>query len=65
MFLNAHATGEGAKWVLPFTAGGFIYVALVNIVPTLTVRSTVGQTLAEIVAMCLGVGSMALIALYE
>ena len=29
------SSGDSASWVLPFTSGGFIYIALVTIVPEL------------------------------
>lgn len=28
-------TGENTAWILPFTSGGFIYIALVTVVPDL------------------------------
>ena len=60
--------GEGAGWVLPVTAGGFVYVALVNVVPGLLKEQKdadrpVGvwrwvQLAAEMSAMLVGVGLM-------
>lgn len=60
--------GEGVSWVLPVTAGGFAYVALVNVVPGLLKEQTdagrpVGvwrwvQLAAEMTAMLVGVGLM-------
>ena len=60
--------GEGASWVLPVTAGGFVYVALVNVVPGLLKEQKdadrpVGvwrwvQLAAEMTAMLVGVGLM-------
>ena len=61
----AGAEGDGVSWVVPFTAGGFIYVATVSIIPSLLTRASFAQTVAETLAMCAGVGAMALIALYE
>ena len=60
--------GEGSAWVLPVTAGGFVYVALVNVAPTLLKEQKdadrpVGvwrwvQLAAEMGAMLVGVGLM-------
>ena len=60
--------GEGAAWVLPVTAGGFVYVALVNVVPSLLKEQTdvdkpLGvwrwvQLAAEMTAMLVGVSLM-------
>jgi len=54
-----------AKYILPFTAGGFIYIATVDVIPELLKDTNVVQTIKELFTMFLGVGIMALIALYE
>ncbi|XP_051926026.1 zinc transporter Slc39a7 [Hippocampus zosterae] len=63
------AEGAGAAatvWILPFTAGGFIYIATVTVLPELLAgRSSFGQSLMEILALLFGVGMMVLIAEYE
>jgi len=51
-----------SKAILPVTAGGFIYIATVGVIPELIADSSVKQSLAEIVAMIVGVGIMAYIA---
>lgn len=52
--------------ILPLTAGGFIYVALVSIVSELLDRvKSVGQTLIEIIAVLLGFGFMLAITYFE
>jgi zinc transporter 7 len=54
------------SWVLPFTAGGFIYIATVSIIPELLEgESTMGQSLREITGFLVGVFMMYLIAIYE
>ena len=62
----------GMDWVLPVTAGGFIYVALTNVVPGVLKEeegvSESGrwlQALAQVTAMGVGVGLMVLIGLLE
>lgn len=54
------------SWILPFTAGGFIYIATVSVIPELLEQSTkLGQSLKEIMALLCGVGMMVLIANFE
>lgn len=58
--------GEAAPWVLPFTAGGFIYIATVSVLPELLEESTkLVQSLKEIAALLAGVALMILIANFE
>ncbi|XP_017860094.1 PREDICTED: protein catecholamines up isoform X2 [Drosophila arizonae] len=58
--------GSSAPWVLPFTAGGFIYIATVSVLPELLEESTkLKQSLKEIVALLTGVGLMIVIAKFE
>lgn len=58
--------GEAAPWVLPFTAGGFIYIATVSVLPELLEESTkLLQSLKEISALLAGVGLMVVIAGFE
>uniref|UniRef100_A0A8C8JQW6 Zinc transporter SLC39A7 n=1 Tax=Oncorhynchus tshawytscha TaxID=74940 RepID=A0A8C8JQW6_ONCTS len=63
------AEGVGATataWILPFTAGGFVYIATVTVLPELLVgRSSLGQSVMEILAMLVGIYMMVLIAEYE
>eukprot|EP01089_Gocevia_fonbrunei_P022237 TRINITY_DN891_c0_g1_i2.p1 TRINITY_DN891_c0_g1~~TRINITY_DN891_c0_g1_i2.p1 ORF type:complete len:360 (+),score=48.47 TRINITY_DN891_c0_g1_i2:400-1479(+) len=54
-----------ASWVLPFTAGGFIYIATVNVIPELLTGTGVGQTIKEALAFSIGVGFMVIVAIYE
>lgn len=58
--------GEAAPWVLPFTAGGFIYIATVSVLPELLEESTkLLQSLKEIAALLCGVGLMIIITYFE
>ncbi|KAM8716474.1 hypothetical protein ACLKA7_003364 [Drosophila subpalustris] len=58
--------GSSAPWVLPFTAGGFIYIATVSVLPELLEESTkLKQSLKEIVALLTGVALMIVIAKFE
>ncbi|KAG5681394.1 hypothetical protein PVAND_010835 [Polypedilum vanderplanki] len=57
---------DSSPWILPFTAGGFIYIATVSVIPELLEQNTkLGQSLKEIFALLLGVGMMVLITLIE
>lgn len=55
------------EWVLPFTAGGFIYIALVSVIPELLdeAKPSIRQTLLQVGAMMAGVYMMVLIAQFE
>jgi solute carrier family 39 (zinc transporter), member 7 len=57
---------NSSPWILPFTAGGFIYIATVSVIPELLESTTkLGQSLKEIFALLLGVGMMVVITLIE
>uniref|UniRef100_UPI00398F3A96 zinc transporter Slc39a7 isoform X2 n=1 Tax=Pristiophorus japonicus TaxID=55135 RepID=UPI00398F3A96 len=64
--LMAEGIGEAATaWILPFTAGGFIYIATVSVIPELLDDSKPLQSLLEIASLLVGVYMMVLIAEYE
>ncbi|XP_067865825.1 zinc transporter Slc39a7 [Heterodontus francisci] len=64
--LMAEGIGEAATaWILPFTAGGFIYIATVSVIPELLDDSKPLQSLLEVTALLVGVLMMVLIAEYE
>eukprot|EP01128_Nolandella_sp_AFSM9_P011774 TRINITY_DN8699_c0_g1_i1.p1 TRINITY_DN8699_c0_g1~~TRINITY_DN8699_c0_g1_i1.p1 ORF type:complete len:400 (+),score=85.52 TRINITY_DN8699_c0_g1_i1:79-1200(+) len=52
-------------WILPFTAGGFIYISVADVIPQLFVGTDTVQTVKECAAMVLGVAMMYFIALLE
>jgi len=56
---------KSTLWVLPFTAGGFIYISTVTVIPSLLEESNFVQSLKEITALCIGVGLMALLVYME
>ena len=59
-------SGEAATaWILPFTAGGFIYIATVSVIPELLHNSTLKQSVREVIALLAGIYMMVLIAQYE
>uniref|UniRef100_A0A8D8UF94 Zinc transporter SLC39A7 n=1 Tax=Cacopsylla melanoneura TaxID=428564 RepID=A0A8D8UF94_9HEMI len=64
--LAAQGISDAAtKWVLPFTAGGFIYIATVSVIPELLEDTSPKQTVKEILALLLGVLMMVIIATFE
>lgn len=66
IYLQGSGEGMVSSLILPFTAGGFIYIATVSIIPELLEGSTkLSQSIKEIVALLAGVYMMVLIAKYE
>ena len=54
-----------SSFILPFTAGGFIYIATVHVIPELLEGSSFKQSVMEILALLAGVAMMIIIAQYE
>ena len=64
--LMAQGIGDAATaWILPFTAGGFIYIATVSVIPELLQDTKLGQSVKEIAALLVGVYMMVLIGQFE
>ncbi|XP_039234713.1 zinc transporter SLC39A7-like [Pipra filicauda] len=62
------AEGSGAaavSGILPFTAGGFIYLGTVSVIPEILRNSGAGPALLQLLALLAGVAMMLLIAHYE
>ncbi|GMT04047.1 hypothetical protein PENTCL1PPCAC_26221, partial [Pristionchus entomophagus] len=59
------ADAAASSFILPFTAGGFIYIATVSVIPELLDNSSFWQTIKETIALLLGIFLMYLIAIYE
>ncbi|XP_071802489.1 zinc transporter Slc39a7-like [Asterias amurensis] len=53
------------SWILPVTAGGFIYIATVSVIPELLQHNNIKQSIAEILGLLAGVSLMILIAYFE
>jgi len=58
-------TEEFALWLLPLAAGGFIYIALSDLIPELHKDRRIGQGVVQVVAIIVGVASMALLLTLE
>jgi len=61
--LMAEGAGDASAWVLPFTSGGFIYIALVTIVPDLLKEDNLKESLKQIIAMVCGISIMGFVSL--
>ncbi|NXT30372.1 S39A7 protein, partial [Syrrhaptes paradoxus] len=59
------ASGGVRGGVLPFTAGGFIYLATVSVIPELLRDAGPLQSLLQLLGLLAGVAMMVAIALYE
>lgn len=67
LFLQNGDDSMATNWILPFTAGGFIYIALVSVIPELLEeeKPSFTQTALQVAALLVGVYMMVLIADYE
>ncbi|KFV85361.1 Zinc transporter ZIP13, partial [Struthio camelus australis] len=55
--------GETVAWILPFTSGGFLYIALVNVVPDLLEEKNPWNSLQQVLLLCTGITVMVLLSL--
>ncbi|XP_056134391.1 zinc transporter ZIP13 [Lampris incognitus] len=58
---STKGTENPTVWILPFTSGGFLYIALVNVVPDLLEESSFRHSILQILLICCGVAVMALL----
>ena len=66
--LTAEHLSNASDWLLPFTAGGFLYIALISIIPDLLQDSSkvnFKQAVIEMVAVVMGIIVMALVTIVE
>lgn len=59
------ATEAFTSWLIPLAAGGFIYIALTDLIPELHKTTSVRHSLLQLVAVIIGVGAMLAILLIE
>ncbi|KAI4903188.1 hypothetical protein NFI96_014957 [Prochilodus magdalenae] len=52
---------NATAWILPFSSGGFLYIAMVNVVPDLLDETNPRHSLLQILLLFCGVGVMALL----
>ncbi|PVD29650.1 hypothetical protein C0Q70_08905 [Pomacea canaliculata] len=60
---SAQSAEERTLWVLPFTSGGFLYIALVTVVPDLLAERHILESLKQIGCLLLGILSMVFVTL--
>nr|KAF6343671.1 solute carrier family 39 member 13 [Pipistrellus kuhlii] len=54
---------ETVAWILPFTSGGFLYIALVNVLPDILEEDDPWQSLQQVLLLCAGIVVMVLFSL--
>ncbi|KAF6106272.1 solute carrier family 39 member 13 [Phyllostomus discolor] len=55
---------ETVAWILPFTSGGFLYIALVNVLPDLLEEDDPWHSLQQVLLLCAGILVMVLFSLF-
>lgn len=67
LFAQDASGALAASWILPFTAGGFIYIAMVSVIPELLddPKPKLVHSIVQVLALLAGVLMMYMIALYE
>ncbi len=59
------ATETVTLWLVPLAAGGFIYIALSDLIPEMHKTKHVPHSVLQLVAVCAGIGAMFLILFFE
>lgn len=54
---------ETVAWILPFTSGGFLYIALVNVLPDILEEDDPWHSLQQVLLLCTGIVVMVLFSL--
>ena len=57
VFLGSRAAGF-STWIIPFTAGGFIYIATADLIPELKKETAARQSLIQLIFILSGIGLM-------
>ncbi len=63
--LTAEYLSSISSWLLPFTAGGFLYISLVSILPDIIEAKSVKSLLLDSFALLVGVVVMAMVTIVE
>ncbi|XP_067833621.1 zinc transporter ZIP13-like [Heptranchias perlo] len=58
---SPEGAGDSVAWILPFTSGGFLYIALVTVVPDLLQETDVRNSVYQVLLLCSGIGVMILV----
>ncbi|KAF7257872.1 hypothetical protein EG68_04884 [Paragonimus skrjabini miyazakii] len=51
-------SGWSSSWILPFTAGGFLHISLVSLVPDIMKETSVRESAIHLALILLGIGTM-------
>lgn len=59
---SAQFIGVKTAWILPFTAGGFLHIALVSLLPEImTQNQNIGQSMRQALCIAMGITAMSLV----
>ncbi|XP_072373780.1 zinc transporter ZIP13-like [Scyliorhinus torazame] len=58
---SPEGAGDSVAWILPFTSGGFLYIALVSVVPDLLQEKDVWNSVYQVLLLFSGIGVMMLV----
>ncbi|OAD62231.1 hypothetical protein WN48_06872 [Eufriesea mexicana] len=61
VFFSSGVMGAKTSWILPFTAGGFLHIGMVTILPELLKETSFKESLKQLVALIFGVIMMAVL----
>lgn len=56
---SQHGAENATAWILPFTSGGFLYIALVNVVPDLLEETNPRNSFQQVLLLFCGIAVMA------
>ncbi|XP_051558763.1 zinc transporter ZIP13-like isoform X2 [Myxocyprinus asiaticus] len=60
---SQHGAENATTWILPFTSGGFLYIALVNVVPDLLEETNLRNSFLQVLLLFCGIAVMALLSI--
>lgn len=61
---SAQSLGERTAWILPFTAGGFLNIALVNVLPDILQEKDPRESVKQLGCIIAGIGVMGLVTVF-
>lgn len=64
-FFLSSRLADFSSLILPFTAGGFIYIALADLIPELHKEKSAGKSLLQLFSIILGIATLSSLLLFE